>query len=283
MNVRARQPVGLRGFTLVELLVVVAILGILIGLLLPAVQSSREAARMTQCRNNLKQIGLALQSHAAELGTYPSNGWGYLWMGDPDRGTGSGQPGGWLYDILPYLEWSGLRKTGAGAASEDKRQQLRSVAQTPIEMLLCPTRSAPRLGPASPNVQPHNADWADPVAKIDYAINAGDTYFACEPGPASLGEGVASSSYSWPDMTASTGITLPRGIVRMEQITDGLSHTCLAGEKWVNSCYYNSWTDLGYDQSALSGMSLDTTRWGCLPPVRDCAVASAVSVSVGFS
>jgi hypothetical protein len=283
----------------VELLVVIAILGILIGLLVPAVQSSREAARMTQCRNNLKQLGLALQGHAAELGTYPSNGWGYLWVGDPDRGSGSGQPGGWVYDILPYLEWSSLRKMGAGAAPQDKQQRLLAATQTPIEVLSCPPRSAPRLGPGSPNVQPHNAAWADPVAKTDYAINGGDLYLACEPGPASLEEGASSSSYSWPDMTSSTGITMGRGVVRMEQISDGLSHTCLAGEKWVNSSCYNSWVDLGYDQSALSGMSLDTTRWGCFPPLRDCtdvgsvgclpvgaAGCSAVGVSVcsaGFS
>ena len=79
----------LRGFTLVELLVVIAIIGILIALLLPAIQAAREAARRSQCKNNLKQMGLAAQNHLSTQKCFPSGGWGFLWVGDPDRGYGN--------------------------------------------------------------------------------------------------------------------------------------------------------------------------------------------------
>ena len=81
-----------RGFTLIELLVVLAIIGVLIALILPAVQAAREAARSAQCKNNLKQIGVAALNHVDAHKCLPTGGWGYHWIGDPDRGFGQGQP-----------------------------------------------------------------------------------------------------------------------------------------------------------------------------------------------
>jgi prepilin-type N-terminal cleavage/methylation domain-containing protein len=85
-------------FTLVELLVVIAIVGILIALLLPAVQAAREAARKSHCKNNLKQIGLAMHNYQLSLGSFPT---GYLYRPDP-QGNQAGF--GWAALILPYLE-----------------------------------------------------------------------------------------------------------------------------------------------------------------------------------
>ena len=100
------------GFTLVELLVVIAIIGVLVALLLPAIQAAREAARRTQCINNLKQLALGCQNHHDTHGHFPTGGWGWYWVGDPDRGFGKEQPGGWAYNLLPFFEQQAAPRPG---------------------------------------------------------------------------------------------------------------------------------------------------------------------------
>jgi prepilin-type N-terminal cleavage/methylation domain-containing protein len=86
-----------RGFTLVELLVVISIIGVLVGLLLPAVQSAREAARRMQCQNNLKQLGLAMHMHQDSYKKFP-----YL------RSGGGQNRHTWAIQLLPFLEQGNL-------------------------------------------------------------------------------------------------------------------------------------------------------------------------------
>jgi prepilin-type N-terminal cleavage/methylation domain-containing protein/prepilin-type processing-associated H-X9-DG protein len=106
-----RGPRG--GFTLVELLVVIAIIGVLVGLLLPAVQAAREAARRSSCSNNLKQLGVALQSHVAATRRFPAGCSAdpapaqglYPWTG------GTHRKGSTLVKLLPYIEQVGLHES----------------------------------------------------------------------------------------------------------------------------------------------------------------------------
>ncbi len=106
------RPSSRTGFSLIELLVVISVIGVLLALLLPAVQAARESARRTTCQNHLKQMGLAALNHELSRKYYPTGGWGFYWVGDPDRGSGANQPGSWSYVILPYLEETQLAAIG---------------------------------------------------------------------------------------------------------------------------------------------------------------------------
>jgi prepilin-type N-terminal cleavage/methylation domain-containing protein len=92
------------GFTIVELLVVIAVIGVLIGLLLPALQSARESGRITTCRNNVSQLAKAIASHESAMGFYPTGGWSPVWLGMAERPADPSQPGGWTFGSLPYME-----------------------------------------------------------------------------------------------------------------------------------------------------------------------------------
>lgn len=257
-SVRGTSSPKSRGFTLVELLVVIAIIGILIALLLPAVQSAREAARRTQCVNHLKQLGLAAHLHLDQHKFFPSSGWGWNWVGDPNRGFGKDQPGGWLFDLLPYVEASSVRDLGRGTTGTATREQIAQANQVVISYIFCPSRRRPRTRPFTGG-QPVNAVALQVVVRTDYAGNVGSKN-RCEMngGPGSY---EAADSFGWAvGADLPNGVTYQRSEVTEGDIADGLSNTYFIGEKNLNPDGYDSGAVPDDNEGAYTGMNNDTNR-----------------------
>lgn len=268
MSSREPEKANRSAFTIVELVVAIVVIAVLMALIIPAVHSARESARRTRCRNNAKQLALAMENHVSVHGRYPSNGWGFQWVGDPDRGTDKRQPGGWVYNILPYLEQGTVREIGRGEDPAVQRQSLAKLAQTALPVLDCPSRPGETLSPALALFPPYNADWVPLVAKTDYAVNEGDYITDTMMGPPTLEEG-DSPKYKWKDVSGATGVCFLRSEVRPADVKDGLSNVYLLGEKYVSTTGYHTDQDSGHDQSMYTGVDLDINRWTIEPPLED--------------
>ena len=265
------------GFTLVELLVVIAVIGLLMGLLFSAVQSAREAARRTQCQSNLRQIGLAAIHFESAHRRLPSGGWGYQWQGYADIRSAAGQPGSWTFSLLPFLEQSSLYHLGSYHGSPTRRNEdLRQRLRTPVPVYNCPSRRGGELRGFDPDCPscPEPIGTTAPLAgtvRGDYAANAGDGapdfnrlshWPIAYPGPADLHEAQhLTRTRQWPEPPGDwTGVSwLGRG-VRLAEITAGTSHVILFGEKYVMRDAYTDGSDWGDNEPLYGGFNNDNHR-----------------------
>jgi prepilin-type N-terminal cleavage/methylation domain-containing protein len=283
-----------KAFTLVELLIVIAIMGMLMQLLLPAVQAARESARLTSCKNNLRQVGLACMNHEAAHGYLPTGGWGWGWIGDPDRGVGPNQPGSWCYQLLPYLEQHTVHGIGQGMQGAAEADALAILAATPVTLLYCPSRRPPvttpnmygpveRAGFERGDLFWFNAKQAVLLARSDYVANVGDRWVFWHEGPSPAEAGTGKGFFEFSDIQGKaglsidevTGVVVQRRPVEFKQITDGLSQTFFAGEKPIPIAEYDTGRALNDDQSAWNGDDWDTVASTQFVPLSDSLPGSA--------
>jgi prepilin-type N-terminal cleavage/methylation domain-containing protein len=220
-----------RGFTLVELLVVIAIIGILVALLLPAVQAAREAARRSQCQNNMKNLALACQNYAdsrKELPPgilFPSNVSTGVNRFQSIRGGGSQQFANWAILIMPYIEEQNLfdqhtqiQKASATAVSLSSNAY-GPIRSAEIKVYLCPSDRGNETKCSRGKASPTGLDWG----RGNYAMNMGGE-LPEQIDPSSAAGKIAARA---PGAAGATGVD--HGL-KFSQITDGTSKTICFGE-----------------------------------------------------
>ncbi len=194
-----------RGFTLIELLVVIAIIAVLIALLLPAVQQAREAARRSQCKNNMKQLGLAMHNYHDVFGAFPPlevQDTAFL-TGNPPTNWGA-YAGNWVTLTLPYVEQGPLYAKFNFGASSSANQSLMNI---PYRHLICPSNP-----------------FGSGTLVNGYSISH---YYAVE---GSYSTGLEACKYASTGATTSTGIFYHSSRTSLRDVTDGSSNTVMLVE-----------------------------------------------------
>ena len=205
-------------------------------------------------------------------GHFPSGGWGWYWVGDPDRGAGIQQPGGWVYATLPHIEQTNLyMKPSDGKPDELTAQQTagaKEMVETPLVMHNCPSRRRAMAFTANSGLSdPYNCDPHTKSARTDYCANSG--YPVMYPytlqGPSTLTEALNNNKNgTWPTTPSitntCTGIACLRSEVNMAHVRDGASNTYLLGEKYLNPDSYFGGGDGADNETMYSGYNNDNHR-----------------------
>lgn len=258
-----------RGFTLVELLVVITIIGILVALLLPAVQAAREAARQMQCSNNLKQLGLAIHSYHDVWGRFPL-GAACFSVWDLDGGSEHiNNHGSMFVALLPYIEQQGLYEVCNFKTDTDRNSvypgTTKHIYETWIPALLCPSETEQKYWDGNPM---NNYTKGQNRATSNYAGSMGSQAFAGGPFlgdafPPNGNDAHGNYGYFGPSGTGGAHLSGVFGHLAwgaaINEITDGTSNTIAIGEirpkcsmhardGWmgVNSLWFTTSTPINY-------------------------------------
>jgi prepilin-type N-terminal cleavage/methylation domain-containing protein/prepilin-type processing-associated H-X9-DG protein len=216
-----------RAFSLIELLVVIAIIAVLMALLLPAVQAAREAARRTQCVNNLKQIGLALHNYHSQQNCFPP---GYLSLKDPVTFDNDGQGWGWAARSLNQMEQSPVFNSinfVLGIEFADNQTSRLTV----IQSFLCPT-DAWRLDIFT--VVDSTTTGTTPGAPICSVASSNYVGSFGKGDPSSLCPYIIDADNGPPGRDNGDGIFFRNNVITIAQVLDGTSQTFVAGERSQN-------------------------------------------------
>ncbi|MDX1963979.1 MAG: DUF1559 domain-containing protein [Pirellulales bacterium] len=255
-----------RAFTLVELLVVIAIIGILVALLLPAVQMAREAARRTTCKNNLRQLAVGFNTHLSSHRIYPSAG-GPEWNHHMTYKGGLPvaaplQHGGWGFQILPFIEETYTWKGGGAVKDIDKSI---FAIKTPINVMFCPTRRQPEVSPPTGDWYHHpNSGKTYAHAKNDYAASSLDTDRHRSEG---IGVVINVNPWSIARDPRANGNDRQKGL-GVREISDGISKTLILGEKRMNVQVLGEY-QANDNEGYTCGWNHDTSRYTNIVPQPD--------------
>jgi prepilin-type N-terminal cleavage/methylation domain-containing protein len=229
-------------FTLVELLVVIAIIGIMVGLLLPGVQAVREAARIVQCQNNIRQVALACHNYESTYKQLPGYagelppllvGYELARAADPAYAGGT-----WITQAMFFMEEPNLAQSLVRIVESSNltiTPEVEHAVRVPVDTLHCPTR---RDADPYPLIEPYRSRYGSAGARTDYAMNGGaatvtDNHLVIH--------------------NEKDGVWVLGKRTKMSRIFDGLSYTYLLGEKAMDSLKYTTGNCFG-DRAPIAGM-----------------------------
>lgn len=253
-----------KGVTLIEGVVVLSVILFSVSIFTPLVLQVREQVRISECANNMRWMGEAWLAHESAQSFLPSSGWGWRWTGDPDRGFGKTQPGGWAFDMIRFSEFQSVADQGGGLPDALKAQGMLRSHQTPIPRFYCPARRPVTTYPTARNgTLAHNLGECQSgscsVVRIDYQANSGNVSVGETGGPS--GDRSTNLDFSSSFERQSTGVTTQISQTRLAQIVDGQSKTMMLGEKYLNPDNYRNGVAPSDDNSAYVGLDRDVNGY----------------------